>query len=684
MKTVAAIYARVSSARQKEDQTISSQIAALQSYAATEGLEVPPDWVFQDEGYSGATLIRPALERLRDLAAEVEVPLLLCHAPDRLARKYVYQALLVEEFSRTGTEVRFLKGPKAHTAEDELLLQFQGMIAEYERAQIAERTRRGKVYRARSGSPAVLSGTPYGYRYVRKSDEAEAQYNVFEPEAMVVRQIFRRYVEDQVSLGALARWLSEEGTPTAKGKSRWDRSTLWGILRNPAYCGRAAFGKTQRVEDRPRVTRSVRLRGGKLSRRPATRERPREEWIEIPVPALVSEQQFELAGRRLQENKRFASRRTKEPTLLQGLVACQSCGYSYYRTSTRTSSRKLYYYRCLGSDDYRHEGGRVCQNRPVRQDYLDEVVWSHVTTLLSDPELIRAEIDRRLQELQCTHPAAAQKSRLELELSRLTKAKNRLVEAYQEQLLSLDELRGRMPELRRKEASVRMQVEALETQMIDRAAYLKLIENLESFLARLSNSSEKASMQDRQRVVRLLVKEILVGPERIVVRHSIPTSSPRAGPSYPLRGRSPVAAAGQCAPRRSGQGTGEAGPRLRSLRRRWERLCALPPGGRAGHGTAAPPLWRPPAPHQRGEERGRAGLGPEVPGVLLLGGSGEEGADPGGRQGPRSDEEAGTRTDTAYPRAEPSTDRAGPAGLSPRLEGLLPVGGHARRLPRTG
>lgn len=552
MKTAAAVYARVSSARQKEDETISSQIAALQSYAATERLEVPPDWVFQDEGYSGATLIRPALERLRDLAAEVEVPLILCYSPDRLARKYVYQALLVEEFSRTGTEVRFLKGPKTHTAEDELLLQFQGMIAEYERAQIAERTRRGKVYRARSGSPAVLSGTPYGYRYVRKSDEAEAQYNIFEPEAMVVRQIFRRYVEDQVSLGALARWLSEEGTPTARGKSRWDRSTLWGMLRNPAYCGRAAFGKTQRVGDRPRMTRSVRLRGGKLSRRPATRERPREEWIEIPVPALVSEQQFELAGRRLQANKRFASRRTKEPTLLQGLVACQSCGYSYYRTSTRTSSRKLYYYRCLGSDDYRHEGGRVCQNRPVRQDYLDELVWSHVTTLLTDPGLIRVEIDRRLQELQSTHPAAAQRSRLELQLSRLTTAKNRLLEAYQEQLLSLDELRGRMPELRRREASVRMQVEALETQMIDRAAYLKLVENLEGFLARLSYSSEKASIQDRQRVVRLLIKEILVGPERIVVRHSIPTSTPRAGPSYPLRGRSQLAALGQCAPRRSG------------------------------------------------------------------------------------------------------------------------------------
>ena len=143
MMTAVAIYARVSSARQKEEQTIASQTAALRAQAAAAGLEVPQDWVFEDEGYSGATLIRPGLERLRDLAAEVEIPVVLCYAPDRLARRYAYQTLLIEEFARVGTEVRFLKGPKADTPEDELLLQFQGMIAEYERAQIAERTRRG-------------------------------------------------------------------------------------------------------------------------------------------------------------------------------------------------------------------------------------------------------------------------------------------------------------------------------------------------------------------------------------------------------------------------------------------------------------------------------------------------------------------------------------------------------------
>jgi site-specific DNA recombinase len=253
--TTAAIYARVSSARQKEQQTIASQTAALRAHAAASGLEVPSDWVFEDEGYSGATLMRPALERLRDLATEIEIPVVLCHAPDRLARRYVYQTLLIDEFARVGTEVRFLKARKAETPEGELLLQFQGMIAEYERAQIAERTRRGKIHRARSGSAAVLCGAPYGYRYVRRTDETDARYEIVEPQAAVVREMFRRYVEEQESIAGLARWLAAQGVSTTTGKPRWDRSTLWGMLRNPAYCGRAAFGKTRATDECPKITR---------------------------------------------------------------------------------------------------------------------------------------------------------------------------------------------------------------------------------------------------------------------------------------------------------------------------------------------------------------------------------------------------------------------------------------------
>jgi site-specific DNA recombinase len=630
--STAAIYARVSSARQKEDQTIASQTTALRDAAERSGLEVPPEWIFEDEGYSGATLIRPALERLRDLAAQVPIDVLLCYSPDRLARRYAYQALLIDEFARVGTEVRFVNGPKGETPEDELLIQFQGMIAEYERAQIAERTRRGKAHRARTGTVNVLSGAPYGYRYLRRSETADARYEIIEEEALVVREMFRRYAEDQSSIADLTRWLRAEGVSTRTGKERWDRSTVWGMLRNPAYAGRAGYLKTMRFEQRARVNRTARRQGQSVSRHAMSRPRTEEEWITIAVPAIVSEETFALAARRLEDNRRFASRNSKEPSLLMGLVACQSCGYAYYRTSTRTKKRKLYYYRCLGSDDYRYEHGRICQNKPVRADYLDDLVWGQVTALLADPTLVQAELDRRLAELRHANPATAERTRLELDLARTTKGIERLVGAYQEDLLTLDELRARMPELRAKETSLSGALAALDAQLLDRDTYLALAENLEGFLTRLRDTSEAATTEDRQKVVRSVIKEVLVGPERVVIRHSIPAHRPFRHGGYPLRLRSHLTPFGQHRPpcARSGVGgagtpTGDAGPLLRRLRRalshqRTSRSGSGSGGGDTGTDRAATaPRQDQGRSPQSGTRRVRLlGLSPSHGGVLEI------------------------------------------------------------------
>ena len=267
---VAAIYARVSSERQRQDETIQSQTVGLRELAAERGLLVSEDLVFEDEGFSGATLTRPALERLRDRAAEGCFEVLLCHAPDRLARRYAYQVLLLEELARVGVEVCFAKEPERDaTPEDELLRQFQGMIAEYERAQIRERTRRGKLHRARTGHQAVLSCAPYGYRYVKKSEHSDGFWEIDAAQAEVVREVFARYINDSVSIGEIARWLSERGVPTRTGKAVWDRSSVWGILRNTAYRGHAAFGKTKTLERHGKPTRTTRARGERHGRRPA-------------------------------------------------------------------------------------------------------------------------------------------------------------------------------------------------------------------------------------------------------------------------------------------------------------------------------------------------------------------------------------------------------------------------------
>jgi len=523
----AAIYARVSSARQKEQETIGSQTAALRAHAEQLGLDVPEQWVFEDDGHSGASLVRPALERLRDLVCQVPLDVLLVYSPDRLARKYAYQALLIEEFAKAGTSVVFIKGPRGESPEDALLVQFQGMIAEYERAQIIERTRRGKTHRARAGTVNVLCGAPFGYRYVRKAEHAEARYEIVPHEAAIVAELFARYADGGVAIGELARWLSGLGVPSRTGKSRWDRSVIWGMLRNPAYAGRACFGKTTRTEQTAGLNRTARLAGRSTPRHYTVTDRPREDWIEIPVPALVTDDAWQRAQRRLEDSKRYATRNSKNPSLLQGICACSGCGYAYYRTSTRTTNKKIYY-RCLGSDDYRYLHGRVCADKPVRSDYLDSVVWDHISALLADPALIRAEIDQRLEQHRTADPATAQRKRIDAGLAKTTAAITRLIGAYQEELISLDELRARMPDLRTRESSLRRQLDALDTSLADREVHLRLADDLEGFLASLRDKTRTATIEDRRRVLRLLVKDVLVGPEKITIRHSIPV---RTNPS---------------------------------------------------------------------------------------------------------------------------------------------------------
>ena len=303
---------------------------------------ITEDLVFEDEGVSGAVLLRPELERLRDLAVEGRFEVLLCHAPDRLARRYAYQVLLLEEFQRAGIEVIFAKEPeRSGTPEDELLRQFQGMIAEYERAQIAERCRRGKLHRARAGAVSVLARAPYGYRYVKKSEHADARYEIDESEAPVLREIFRRYAEEGESIGQLTRWLSEQEISTRTGKTGWNNATIWGMLRNPAYTGQAAYGKTQATGAPVRETRHARQEG-RCSARSSREEVSADEWKRITVPALVSAEQFALVQAQLKRNSRLSPRNTCRPSLLQGIVVCRECGYAYYRCSTRAARTEPY------------------------------------------------------------------------------------------------------------------------------------------------------------------------------------------------------------------------------------------------------------------------------------------------------------------------------------------------------
>src|ERR1700738_2793988 len=308
----AAIYARVSSEQQKEENTIASQTAELIAFAREQGFAVPDEWVIEDAGFSGASLLRPGLERLRDLAAEGHIQAVLIHSPDRLSRKYAYQVLLTEEFARHGVETIFLKAPHYGTPQVHLMLHVQGMVPKAERPQLLERSRRGKRHRAKAGEVSVLGGAPYGCRYIRKTSEASARYETDAAEAEVVRLVYDKYTVGGRSIGAIARLLRGVGGPTPR-RVLWERWVVGAILRNPAYKGTACFNKTQ-TGPRQKVTKPFRLSGRAVhGDKSSSHERPRDEWIEIPVPAIVSEETFALAAERLADNKRFAPRRTLEP-----------------------------------------------------------------------------------------------------------------------------------------------------------------------------------------------------------------------------------------------------------------------------------------------------------------------------------------------------------------------------------
>jgi site-specific DNA recombinase len=241
-----ALYARVSSEQQTKEHTIASQLEALKQRIAEDGLECDAELCFVDDGYSGSTLIRPALDRLRDQAAAGAIDRLYVLSPDRLSRKYAYQVLIVEELVRVGVEIVFLNSPLGDNPEENLLLQVQGMIAEYECAKIMERSRRGKLHAARRGSVSVFSGAPYGYRYVSKHEgDGEARFQVVASEARVVRKMFAWAGHERCSLGEIRRRLQLDEVKSPTGKVTWSRTTIWSTLRNTAYIGTATYGKTR-------------------------------------------------------------------------------------------------------------------------------------------------------------------------------------------------------------------------------------------------------------------------------------------------------------------------------------------------------------------------------------------------------------------------------------------------------
>jgi site-specific DNA recombinase len=527
-----ALYARVSSERQVQQATIESQLAALRKRAAQEGCVVLPNDEYVDNGHSGSTLRRPALERLRDRVAQGAVDLIYVHSPDRLARRHAHQVLLLEEFANHGVRVTMLEGRNGDSAEDQLLVQVQGVIAEYERAKIMERSRRGKLHKARAGSINVLSNAPYGYRYIKKSDGTAAQYQVVLHEARIVRRIFEAVVREHKSLRAVAHMLNEERVPPRGDATRrdvpcWRPSAIRAVLHNPAYIGQAAFGKTEIVERaaplRPVVGRAAAPKGPKTGQR----TRPTQEWIRIAVAPIVSEEMFAAAQVQLERNRDFAERNRRNRYLLAGLTVCAQCGYGYYgRTLTnhgRGTSHAYYYCGASGRGPKNHDlAGPVCRNRGVRVEQLEDEVWKSVCLLLQDPARVMQEWSRRADTKRSRSEHDAQRAEAHRLMRSHERTLQRLVDAYEAGAIDLAELTTRSERVRTRIARAQEELAALEKVLGEKRELQLVIARVEDFAQRLSKGLDALSWEERRAVVRTVVARIEIADDDVTVVYRVP------------------------------------------------------------------------------------------------------------------------------------------------------------------
>src|SRR5579872_2815640 len=385
-----AIYVRVSTQRQAQMQTIEQQLDLLREHSQSHGWSWQQEHIFRDDGYSGASLRRPGLDRLRDQISTAAFDRVLITEPSRLARKYVHQMLLIEEFERGGCQVEFIDQPLSQTPHDQLLVQIRGAVAEYERSLIAERMRRGRLQKYQAGCLLPWTYPPYGYRVDPERPRDPTGVRLEPTEAAGVAEIFASYLQGGQSLMGVTKQVMAQGVKSPRGRWRWNQATVRGIVANPAYTGTVYIGRSRRTPSRQRHSPLAPV-GREHGGHPPTR---REEWIAVAqVPAIVSQEQFDLVQEKLAHNQQFARRNnTAHPYLLRALVSCGRC---HLACVGRSSQAGYAYYTCRGKKhaivSCRDER---CRSRFIPATQLDELVWQDICEILTHPEHIAMALQR--------------------------------------------------------------------------------------------------------------------------------------------------------------------------------------------------------------------------------------------------------------------------------------------------
>ena len=521
----AAIYARVSTERQERQQTIDSQLDGLRRWAGAANHDLSDLHVFRDEGYSGSRLDRPGLDALRDAVRDGEIDVVGVLAPDRLARRYAYQVLLLEEFRRAGCAVEFLNRAISDDPGDQLLLQIQGAVAEYERALLSERFRRGKLQKARAGQ-FIGARAPYGYRYLPRHEGAAGQLIVDEAEAEVVRMLYGWLAEEALTLRQILRRLNFGPWFPRCGRRPWSTSTVHHILSDPVYTGTAY---SNRYEYRP--ARKPRSRKPGYAGMGYRVIRPREQWIAIPVPPLVDQEIWDRAQAQLARNATLSFRNNKKHNyLLRCLLTCGECGLAMHGVSQKGAKGVLRYYKCAGKDCIATARPAPCSRAHVKADDLERTVWDHVRCLLGDPDRLLAQFRAFADEAgQAAARGSETERKLRTRLDGLARSDRRLLDAYQTEVISLEELQDRRRQLADQRHALDLQLEQQRRLCDQRSKAQAVMTDLRAFCERVEIRLDDASFEDRQALLQLVIDRIIVHDGSLEIRHVIPLRSPPPG-----------------------------------------------------------------------------------------------------------------------------------------------------------
>jgi site-specific DNA recombinase len=514
MPEIVALYARVSTLQQEQEATIESQIAAIEQYAQEQGYQLQPELTFLDQGVSGAKLARPALDRLRDLATEGAFSAVLCLSPDRLARQYAHQWVLLDELGRVGVQVIFINQPDAQDdPQGQLFLGIQGLFAEYERAMITERLRRGKLYRIRQGQ-LLHPNPPYGYRYIPIGEANGGQWVIDEVEAEVVRQIFEWYTgTTELTISQIVDQLRKLGPMAPPRGKHWRYSTVQAILKQVAYTGQTHYNRTV---TRHEVVGQARNWGRGYRQTPIHAPRPAEEWIEIDVPLLLEQTIWQQAQERLAMNQKFSARNNKQHFyLLRGLLVCHICGRTL--TGRNSNGRVSYYCTNRGKNRDPEVTPHSCS---VFGEIIEPLVWEAVADLLRNPALLA---DAWQNQSQAEESSPDEVARLENRLRALEKQWVRLLDAFQVGLLDKDQLAQRKTRFDAERENLSQRLHHLARQNRRQQAKSQMLDDFATFCQKMLSSLANPTPQVKQEVIRLLIDHILVEDEAIVIKHIIPT-----------------------------------------------------------------------------------------------------------------------------------------------------------------